>query len=276
MPRSRRERYWLACALALLAAGFIMFFHWFEHISVYHPVRAIRQNPGAAGLAWKDVSINSSGGVTLACWFIDGPSADAPVAIFLHGNSGNISTEMAKGVLLRGMGYAVLMVEYRGFGASTGIPGERGLYDDAVAAFDWTQVNHPGRIVVYGHSLGTGVAVELALRRKPAALVLESPFTSMVAMCKKLFPWLPARILVSQKYDTLSKIAGVGCPLLVIHGENDELIPPAMGRQVYEAAREPRVFALLPGGHDNIYLASGQKYTDTVASFLSKYLRETK
>jgi hypothetical protein len=271
--RSFAGRYkWLLFFIALFAGLFVAA-RWFEHVSLYIPNRVLQCTPAAYGLVWEQVSIRS-GGAKLACWLLDGPSPSAPLIVFLHGNGDNVSVVLPKCKILRDLGFAVLMVDYRGYGASTGFPTEGGLYNDAVAAFDWAQARHPSHIVVYGHSLGTGVATELALRRRPDGLVLESPFTSIRDMGKVLYPFLPVNILVSQKYDTLSKISSVACPLLVIHGAHDELIPPDMGKRVYDTARNPKTFALLPGGHNDIYKVSGPAYKNALAAFLHRYLKE--
>jgi len=253
--------------LVFLAAGAWLGMRWFEDLNLYHPDRAMRAVPPP----WREVFIKSQDEVKLQLWLAQPRKPNAPLVIFLHGNGGNIGDRAAKGQLLNSLGCGVLLVSYRGYGHSGGKPSERGLYLDAQSAFDWAlRELKPARTVVYGESLGTAVAAELASRRKPDALILESPFTSALEMGRIFFPWLPLKLMLSQKYDTLSKISSVHCPLLVLHSRQDELVPFGMGRRVYDAANAPKAFAELTGGHNDGWSVSGAVYVKALAAFLKE------
>ncbi|MBI4424804.1 MAG: alpha/beta hydrolase [Elusimicrobia bacterium] len=248
---------------------------WFERAQLFIPSREMAAHPGSFGLAYETVRLTAADGVALHGWLVPG-ERHAPVVLLLHGNGGNISHRAQKAALLRGLGYSVFLLDYRGYGRSEGRPSEQGTYRDAMAAFRYLREVlgvHPNRLVYYGESLGCGVAVDLALRRPPAALILESPFTSVVDMGRLVFPMLPVRWLVFHRYDNLAKIPEVAAPLLVLHSPDDEIVPFEMGRRVYEAAREPKAFAPLRGSHNDGYLEAGARYAEEVERFLRAHAR---
>ncbi|MGH7378363.1 MAG: alpha/beta hydrolase, partial [Candidatus Methylomirabilales bacterium] len=152
---------------------------------------------------------------------------------------------------LRRTGAGVLLLDYRGYGGSGGAPTEEGLYRDGEAAAAWVEAQGLGPLVYVGESLGTGVAVEVALRRPPAALVLQSPFTSLTDVAARHYPYLPVRLLLKDRYESLEKIARVSCPVLVIHGDRDSIIPIAQGRKLFEAVPGRKAFLEVPGGDHN-------------------------
>jgi fermentation-respiration switch protein FrsA (DUF1100 family) len=172
------------------------------------------------------------------------------------------------------MGLAVYAIDYRGYGRSQGKPSEQGLYRDARAA--WADLTGalavpPDHIVIAGRSLGSGPAVQLATEVSPAALVLESPMTNIPDMARVVYPFLPVSLLVRSRFDNLRKIKDVACPVLVIHAEQDEIIPPSMGRRVFDAAREPKHWASVPGGHNDFddvstvaYVAAWRAFMDSL------------
>jgi fermentation-respiration switch protein FrsA (DUF1100 family) len=169
------------------------------------------------------------------------------------------------------MGLAVYAIDYRGYGRSQGSPSEKGLYRDARAAWaDLTGVLavRPQRIVIAGRSLGSGPAVQLATEVRPAALVLESPMTNLPDMARVVYPFLPVSLLVRSRFDNLRKVPDLACPLLVIHAEHDEIIPPSMGRRVFDAAHEPKHWTLVPGGHNDFDDVSTDAYVAAWRSFL--------
>ncbi|MFA5937705.1 MAG: alpha/beta hydrolase [Candidatus Paceibacterota bacterium] len=255
------------CALALVVAAAALWpaMRWFENANLYHPQRAI----GAPPASWREFFITAQDGVKLQLWFMEPAKKDAPLVLFFHGNGGNISGRTAKAQLLHTLGCGVLLVSYRGYAKSGGKPSEQGLYLDAQSVFDWAQHEFkPAKTVFYGESLGTAVATELAVRRHADALILESPFTSALEMGRLFFPWLPVKLLLSQKYDTLSKISAIRCPLLALHSRQDGLVPFGMGRRVYEAANQPKTFAELSGGHNDGWSVANATYVKALSSFL--------
>jgi fermentation-respiration switch protein FrsA (DUF1100 family) len=199
--------------------------------------------------------------------------AGAKVTVLLaHGNAGNLSHRLDRTIFLQSrLGADVLLFDYRGYGRSEGRPDEEGTYRDARAAHRWlTEVRGvtPDRLVLFGESLGSAVALELALARPCRALVLESPFTSVPDMAAVVLPFLP-RSFVRTQYDNLGKIGRLRVPLLVLHGDGDEVVPFAQGRRLFEAAPEPKRFFSIPGaGHNDTYIVGGDAYWRTVADFV--------
>jgi len=216
----------------------------------------------------------------------------APTFLFCHGNAGNISHRLDKLAKYHALGINVLIFDYRGYGRSEGRPSELGTYRDAEAAYQWI-VHKPSfpratggnpsmapppetagddarnKIVFYGESLGCAVAVEMAIRHPDAAgLILESPFTSTVAMAKRIFPWLPVKWIVRYRYDNLSKIPKIKMPLLILHSPQDEIVPFAMGQELFAAAPEPKRLVEMVGGHNDGYLDFGERYLAVVKRFL--------
>jgi fermentation-respiration switch protein FrsA (DUF1100 family) len=176
--------------------------------------------------------------------------------LFFHGNAGEIGDRAARLAAYRAAGLGALFLSYRGYGGSTGSPTEAGLLLDALAAYDWLAERGVAAsdIMVVGESLGTGVAVQLAIRRKIGALALEAPFTSAADIAAKLYPWLPVKLLMKDRFDSLSRIREVHAPLLVIHGERDELIPLNAGKRLFAAANEPKEMIVVEGGsHGSIF-----------------------
>jgi hypothetical protein len=259
---------WWLLAIPLLWLGL----RWFERANLYFPSRSLAADPGLLGLPFEDLRLTAADGVSIHAWFVP-LKEGSPVALFCHGNAGNISGRLDKLLVLRRAGAAALFFDYRGYGRSSGRPDEQGTYQDAEAAYLWlTQVRGvpPGSIFIHGESLGGAVALELALRRKAAGLVLESTFTSVVEMCRHVFPFLPAGLLVRFRYDTLSKIPRLPCPLLLMHGPADDLVPFSMGRSLFAAAPEPKTFVELRGGHNDGFLESGPAYERAIAGFISR------
>jgi fermentation-respiration switch protein FrsA (DUF1100 family) len=175
---------------------------------------------------------------------------------------------------LASRGFDVLIFDYRGYGRSEGEPvGEQELYADADAAYDFLTKERgvaPGRLVLYGQSLGTAAAIDVASRRECGALVAESGLSSAADMAGAIMPWLPGfvRGLTKNKLDSASKIARVSCPVLVVHGSRDELIPVGQGKRLYDAAREPKRLKIIDGaGHNDLSAVGGGKYFDSLADF---------
>jgi len=193
------------------------------------------------------------------------------VILWFHGNAGNITH---RGDLVRRLirlPAQLFIFDYRGYGKSGGKPSEEGLYEDSRAAWRYL-VQERGiradRIVLFGNSLGGAPATQLATEVDPSGLILQSSFTSVPDMAKVVLPFFP-RFLVRTQMDSLSKIPSIGCPKLIIHSSRDEVIPYRMGRQLFEAAREPKQFLEVPGAtHDDTYLVGGEKYLETIRKFL--------
>lgn len=255
---SRRSRAWLKHGVRGLWALLVLFvmFRWFEHSQVYHPYRQHEGSPAELVRPFEDIRFQSSDGVELHGWFFPA-EAQSPRArvVFLvcHGNAGNIShrLELCRALLETGAG--VMLFDYRGYGSSQGRPGEEGTYRDAQAAHAWLRQRGflGGHIIVYGESLGGGVASELALRETVGGVVLQSTFTSIPDIGRELFPWLPVRWLSSIRYDTRAKLPRIKAPVLILHSREDELIRFHHAERNFAAAAEPKILCELRGAHND-------------------------
>ncbi len=264
---------WRGCAAGALALGLAGCNVTLADFFLYHPHRDLIGAPASLGLPYEDAWFAAEDGVRLHGWFVPAPDATLTL-LFFHGNAGNISHWLETvGLLRRRLGVPFFLFDYRGYGRSEGRPSEEGLYRDARAALAHLRRHpavRPDRIVFFGQSLGSAVAVELATREPPAGLILESPFTSVRAMGKAMFPFLPVSLLVGNQFDSLSRIPRIRVPLLVLHGDRDEVVPVSQGRALFEAATEPKTFFAIPGaGHNDIPIAGGPAYLDALARFLA-------
>jgi fermentation-respiration switch protein FrsA (DUF1100 family) len=238
------------------------------------PGRTLEATPADVGLAFDDVSIVATDGVRLHGWFVPAPDARATL-LFLHGNAGNISHRLDSIALFHQLGLDVLIIDYRGYGQSAGAPSERGTYLDAQAAWNHLVGERgvePGRIVVFGRSLGGAVAAWLASVNEPGAVIVESAFTTAPDIAQRLYPFLPARLLSRLKYPTKDFVTRLSCPLLVVHSRDDELIPFAMGKSLFEAAPEPKGLLEIRGDHNGGFLLSRERYLAGLAEFIDRHL----
>jgi fermentation-respiration switch protein FrsA (DUF1100 family) len=263
----------------------ILWLRWNEPRMLYYPLRQIDQTPDQLGLKYEDVYLTTSDRVKINGWFVPSPSprlrgegsgeGPTPLTIlFLHGNAGNISHRFEKLEILRSLGVDTFIIDYRGYGRSEGKPNEQGTYRDAEAAYDYltkTLNREPGTIIVYGESLGAAVAIDLAARVPVGGVIVEEAFTSVPDMAQGLFPFLPGiRWFVRNRYDSLSKIAGIKAPLLAFHSPDDEVTPFVLGQRLFAAAREPKRFVELRGGHNGAFVVSAETYRAALKSFFDK------
>lgn len=245
-----------------------------QHRLVYLPDTMLYATPATLGLSYQERWITTADAVRLHAWWIPGPPA-GPVVLFLHGNAGNISHRLDTIELLAQLGAGVLIVDYRGYGRSGGSPGEQGSYEDARAALAHLHgaLNVPAnRVVVFGRSLGGGVASWLAANHDCAGLVLESTWTSLPDLAASIYPLFPVRHLARIRYDSLGRVATARCPVLVVHSRDDEIVPFSHGTRLFAAAREPKRLLEIAGGHNAGFLSSGAHYRDGIARFLREVL----
>ncbi len=243
----------------------------FQARLVYFPMKALVATPAAIGLAYEDVLLETGDGAALHGWYLPGRD-DARTLLFLHGNAGNISHRLDSLRVFHELGLNVLIIDYSGFGQSGGTPGERQTYEDARLAWQYltdTRGVAPERIVIFGRSLGSGVATWLATQETPGGLILESPFTSVPALARKYYPIFPMRWLARIRYDNASRLPTVRCPVLIAHSRDDELVPIAHGRELFRLAREPKSFLEMRGSHNDGFIVSGHNYRAGLAQFLS-------
>jgi len=236
--------------------------------------RELAATPAEVGLDYREVWLETEDDERLHAWWVPHPE---PVAVlhFSHGNAGNISHRLDSLRIFHSLGLSVLMYDYRGYGQSSGSANESGLYLDAEAAWRWLidEVGvAPDRIVLFGRSLGGAVAAELAARKNPAALILESTFTSMPDIAAEIYWWLPVRQLARLQFDARSALAGSHQPTLIVHSPEDEIVPFSHGLALLEAAPEPRELLELRGSHNTGFLLSEQRYREGLATFLAEHV----
>jgi len=242
---------------------------------LYLPTTSLDTTPGDIGLDHEELYFTTADHVRLHGWWIPAPNAWHTL-LFMHGNAGNIAGRLPSIQLFHDLGLSVFIFDYRGYGLSGGHPDEHGTYLDARAAWDTLIVRGipPERIVVFGRSLGGAIAANLAAEVSgAAALIVESSFTSAPDLAATLYPWLPVRAMLRFKYDTQARLRERTCPLLIVHSDEDELIPYSHALELYEAASPPKTLLTMHGLHANGFLTSGRLYRIGLATFLSSLPR---
>lgn len=263
----------------------------------FAPQPTIHATPAALGLPYENVRLTTPDGETIAGWYIPAPvgaagEAGVPGAngaagaadrgnaslpgrgstlLFFHGNAGNISHRLDSIAIFHQLGMSQLIIDYRGFGESTGKPSVDGTVIDASTAWAWlTEHKHiaPERIIIFGRSLGGGVAAALAAKVQPRALILESTFTSIQAVAEGMYPWLPVSWFIPQDYDTPANLKELRVPLLVVHSPDDATVSYRFGRELYEGYAGPKQFLQLHGSHNSGFLDDRANYMEGLRVFL--------
>jgi fermentation-respiration switch protein FrsA (DUF1100 family) len=259
----------------LLSYAAIMVLMYFKQESMlYFPDKEIHETPKNIGLQYEEIAFEAEDGVSIAGWYIPAEKGRG-VILFCHGNAGNISHRLESIKIFHSLNLSVLIFDYRGYGKSEGRPTEKGTYRDAEAAWDYlvnVKKKSPGEIILFGRSLGGAVAAELALRRNPAGLIIESSFKSVPDLGQKFYPWLPVRFLSRFEYSTIDKVALIKCPKLIVHSPGDEIVPFDQGKAIYGKASPPKDFLEIMGGHNEGFLTSGKVYAEGLERFLQKVL----
>lgn len=249
----------------------------FQRRMIYIPITrsvapAASVIPGA-----EDVAYTTEDGLALRGWFV--PPSIQPArgtVILFNGNAGDRSYRAELGEALSKAGLAVLLTDYRGYGGNPGSPSETGLLRDARAARAYVTSRSdvdPARIIYFGESLGAAVAVALAVEEPPAALVLRSPFGTLAEVGKRHYPFLPVSLLLWDRYPSVDRIRDVHCPLLVVAGDADRIIPAEMSQRLFDAANQPKSYALIPwADHNDREFLDGDRFLGEVAGFLAGVL----
>jgi fermentation-respiration switch protein FrsA (DUF1100 family) len=265
----------LVLIIAVVVTLFLTMIWFAQRTLIYFPDPYVR-DAAAAGLRdVEEVAFETDDGITLRAWFVRPPQSAPPFTVIVfNGNAGNRSYRGDLASALRERGYGVLLFDYRGYGGNSGSPTERGLAADARAARTYVSKRadvDASRLVYFGESLGSAVAVGLATEHPPAALVLRSPFTSMADVGAVHYPVLPVRLLLRDRYDSIGRIGGITAPLLVIAGSRDSIVPASQSRRLYEAAREPKTLVIIDGAdHNDAALFSGAAMMESIATFLDR------
>lgn len=268
----------LTClALVIIGYGGALWYLWArQRRFIFLPTRDVQQTPADAGLKYEEVWIPAGDSQTTSLngWWLPAVDPATPSMLYLHGNDFNLGSNVERIARLNRMGFAVLAVDYRGYGKSGGgFPSERQVYEDADAAWSYLVRERgvdPGQAVIYGHSLGGAIAIEVALRHpEVAGLIVECTFTSIPELAKTVYWMFPVDGLLHQRFDALSKVPTLRTPALFIHGTADDEIPYAMSERLFAAAREPKWLTLIPGGgHEDSAMVGEPLYTRAVLDFV--------
>jgi fermentation-respiration switch protein FrsA (DUF1100 family) len=248
---------WLLVVVLAAYLGTVAVVFLFQRALIYHPAIDI-ETPAAMGVPeMAAVRLRTEDGLDLVAWYAPPRRDDGPVLAYFHGNAGTIAQRAFKARLYIDAGYGLLLIEYRGYGGNPGRPSETGLYADARAGLGWLAAKDipAERIILYGESLGSGVAVQMAVETPgAAAVVLEAPFTSIPDVGAGIYPLMPVHLLTRDRFENLTKIARIGSPLLVIHGRRDRVVPFRLGERLYQAAPQPKGAVFLPqADHVDLY-----------------------
>ena len=283
-------------ALAVVYALICIYMWMAQRQLIFVPEQQLQTTPDRNGMRYEEVRIPSGSGDDrgeLHGWWIPAQQADiaksgysntpnvvaAPVLLYLHGSSRNISYNAEHAMRLHSLGYSLLLIDYRGYGNSSGgKPSEAKVYQDAEAAWAYLIQQRgiaPQRIFIYGHSLGGAISIDLAVRHPDAAgLIAESTFTSIVALAQRDYPWLPVAQLLNQRFDSIGKVSQLKIPALFIHGTWDKKIPYQMSRQLFDQTPAPKYLTLIDGGeHSNNSGIAWLEYSNAVTTFVQKYTR---
>ncbi|HMU53984.1 MAG TPA: alpha/beta hydrolase [Nitrospira sp.] len=223
-----------------------------------------------SGLPLEDVWFSSADGTKLFGWYVEA-AADRPVILWCHGNAGNVINRLDNLGRLFKSAFSVFVFDYRGYGRSQGRPSEEGLYLDAIGAYDYltrTRMIRPERLILFGRSLGAAVAGDLASQKPAAGLVLESSFPSIEAVAKVHYGGLPLHWLLGAEFRLIDRLPNLSLPKLIIHGDQDDIIPLALGRRVFDGSLPPKSFYVIASaGHNDTYVVGGSVYFGRFAEF---------
>lgn len=258
--------------------GILVYLMAMENTLVFEPKHEsahLSAPPDSLHLKYQRVTIVSEDGIHLVGWIIfsNWDTATAPWLLYFHGMAENVSYSIPRYAIFSSLGLNVLSVDYRGFGESEGSPTEAGLYKDATACYNYLAMQKmvdPKRIIIYGFSLGTGVAVDLASRGIAAgALILEASYTSFPDVAQRFYPYVPLKLLMRNRFNSIEKIDRILIPKLFVHSSTDENIPYSQGRLLFEKAIFPKVFLEIHGEHDFAPMVSKDIYCTGLSDFLA-------
>jgi len=269
---------WITVAIIVIYVLIGLYLFLFQSQFIYFPKfpkRMVTETPGSIGLTYKKILLQVEKGERISGWFVTGENSRG-VVLFCHGNAGNIGHRLEFIRIFAELGLDVLIFDYRGYGESEGKPSESNTYEDAETAWRYL-VNErhidPEKIIVFGRSLGGGIATWVASRFSPGMLILESTFTSLPDVAAPRFPYMPIRLIMRIKYPTSEHLGNVKCPVLIIHSRDDEEIPFTHGEKLYETAADPKEFLEIIGTHNEGYKDSSPSYEEGLDRFITRYLK---
>ena len=245
----------------------LVFLYFYQRNLLYHP--NVNSYSGDKILVdIKKVKILTSDNIELIGWFHEKNLKDFKTLIYFHGNAGSLENRIHKLNHFKEMNINFLIIAWRGFSGNKGTPSEQGLYEDGKSAINWLIKKgvEEKNLVVYGESLGTGVATQLAQNSNFAGIILETPFTSMVHAAKIFYPYVPVNLILKDKFENYKKIKNINSPILVMHGEADQIVPFSMGKKIYEIANEPKYSYFTK--YDNHMMEYDEKLVLALKSFI--------
>jgi len=263
----------LACSVLAGLAVLALAILWINQRKlIYNPDtrRVLPENIGLTGI--QERILNCPDGVKVVAWYGKAPPHQ-PTLLYFHGNGGNLAVRGERIAAYRNSGRGIYMMSYRGYSGSSGVPTEENNISDALAAYDDLRELgvQPQDIILYGESLGSGIAVQVAAQRGVGGIILDAPFTTLADAGKHHYPYLPVDVALWDRYNSLDKIVSVKAPLLVVHGKRDNVVPFGQGQQLFAAANEPKEMVAIPqGGHSNHHLFGSfhaiQRWLDKVTA----------
>ena len=248
----------------------LVFIYFYQRNLLYHPSENNYQNDEVE-FNYEEVYIEVENEIKLKSWLINKDLKKLKTLLIFHGNAGDLSNRIYKLNELNKLEINILLISWRGFSGNKGSPTEKNLYKDAEAAIKWLNkknVNN-NQIILYGESLGTGIAVEMAKKNDFNSIILESPFTSIENSAKIYYPYLPVKYLLKDRYDTVSKIKMVESPIMIMHGEKDDVVPFSMGKELFEKANSPKQSYFTPD--DDHMMEFNSSLLKNIKDFIEKY-----
>ena len=244
--------YLLISSIILTYFIVILFVYFYQRNLLYHPDENNYLND-KIGFTYKEIFIETDKDIKLKSWFIEKDLEKFKTVLLFHGNAGNLFNRVYKLNELNKLDLNILIISWRSFSGNKGKPTEKNLYNDAEEVVKWLNargVNNK-KIILYGESLGTGVATELGKRNIFGGIILESPFTSIANAAKIYYPYLPINLILKDRYDSIKKIQSITTPILIMHGKKDNIVPQKMGLELFEKANEPK-FNYFPENDDHM------------------------
>jgi len=260
----------IAVVFAVAVVGFMGVVWVLQRSMIYFPTRHLGPRPPGV----EEATFTTSDGLELGGWFFPARGSDGRAVLISNGNAGNRGHRVLLAEALRDRGWAVLLYDYRGYGGNPGRPSQQGLAKDARAAVSWLADRDDvdaDRIAYFGESLGAGVAAALAAERPPAALVLRSPFTSLVDLGRVHYPFLPVGVLLRDRFPVVEQMRSYDGPVLVIWGDADTIVPPDQSATVAEAAHRSRHVVIAGADHNDRPLLDGEEFVEAVVGFLTEH-----
>lgn len=263
----------LIIGVGAIYLGIMLLMFLFQKHLVFHPSKNIHSTPGEFGQQYEDIIIETEDGIQLHGWFLPAENDDRTIILF-HGNAGNIADRVYLLNSLNELGLNILIFDYRGYGQSDGSPDEDGLYADGRAVWNYLTEKKdidPTKIILFGRSLGSAVAIKLATERSAGALLLDAPFTSGADVGADVYPWLPVHLLMKYEFANAERIRSISIPVLIAHSRTDRVIPYHHGEKLFELANEPKQFVELEGRHGAGF-DERRHYFESIQRFINQHV----